>query len=99
MNILDLSLEELSDVELSELNVRVVNELKLRTSEKCSRLRRAFKPGDVVSFVGNDRRRIRMTIDRINNKTVNGTELSPDGLPLFGRKWRVSLNLLQFEDA
>jgi hypothetical protein len=85
-----IDISRLSELELVELNRRIVERLRLiRSARQLTALAR-FSVGMTVEFAADDGRLIRGTIARLNRQTA--TVCGPSG------HWRVSPSLLRVVD-
>lgn len=87
-------LEALSTEQLRALNQQVVGVLKGRYTAAAMQKARQFRVGQQARFLSSKTYQyVTIRIDRINTKTVSGTELDATGRPTH-RTWRVSPGLL-----
>jgi len=71
---------------LRALNRIVVARINHIQREKTAIAAREFQPGDMVNFTGKDGRLVTMAVERINSKSIGGTEVRAGHRPT---KWRV----------
>lgn len=90
-----MGLKGLSKSELHEVNRLVVSQINYMNRIEQSKSASRFGIGDRAAFRESKfGRLVTIRIDRINQKTISGTELNADGNVIAGRTWRVSPSLL-----
>jgi len=89
-NILKL-LPALNEQELRQLNSAACEMLRSANHIKQIRAGSQFHIGQNVKFTSKHGREIVISIDKINAKTIHGTELAADGsIGRFAPRWKVS---------
>lgn len=83
-----MDLRNMSYAELRAHYDAVLAELKYRQTQRQARAAEAFRPGDVVQFTSKYGTPISIRVERVNIKTLVGTELDNPAL-----KWRVAPTL------
>ena len=89
-------LDKCNLTQLQDLNRLVIRRINDEHRKRQARLLEKFKVGDLVEFTSDKENRvIRLKVERINAKTLSGTEvMGKDGLMRdVGRPWRVSPSL------
>lgn len=84
----DIDLSKFSELELIQLNSRIVERLRIMQRNKTFKVMMKFNVGDQVCFKANDGRTISGIITKFNQKTVS--LLTADKI-----QWNVSPGLLQ----
>ena len=89
-------LKTLTEDQLRLVNRMVVDQIREVQRQKARGVLTALHVGQQVYFYSrkDGGRKIQLEIDRINDKTVTGTELLPDGSRGF-MTWRVGATLLR----
>ncbi|WP_162098833.1 hypothetical protein [Cupriavidus taiwanensis] len=90
----------LSDDALRTLNHAVVGVIRERQAAKQREVAISLRIGGIASFYSRkDGKTVKIRIDRLNMKTVSGTEVDPTTHKPTFRTWRVSPSLLTAEHA
>lgn len=80
--------------QLLEVNKMVVNTIRFKQGQQERLAATRFMPGTRAKFHSDKRgRTVTIRIDKINQKTVSGTEVASDGTMTM-RTWRVSPSML-----
>lgn len=95
---MDLSkLNSLSTDTLRQMNTHIVSLLRQRQSQTQFEAGSKLRIGQKATFVSRDGRNVTVFVDKINVKTVNCTEVGPDGKRMPTLKWRVAPSFLKPE--